>query len=69
VIQSLTPLSIFAQTLALINGAVAIGTISLRVIATRCGRRIIKFDQIDNSISDPATTLDQQRSLLHDNAA
>jgi hypothetical protein len=38
VIRAVTPLSIFAQTLALINGALGIGALVLKWIATKCGR-------------------------------
>jgi hypothetical protein len=56
VIQSLTPLSVFAQTLALINGTVAIGTILLRLCATRCGTLIVRKNDPSMSIADPTNS-------------
>jgi hypothetical protein len=64
VVQSQTLLSIFAETLAFVNGGMAAGALILRLISTRCGRRrmqpALDASYGDALISDP----EQHQALL-----
>jgi hypothetical protein len=68
VIQSSSPLSIFAQTLALINGAIAVVTLLLRWYSTRCGTRRVNFrDTVTRTragIKDSVSVNDHSVGLL-----
>jgi hypothetical protein len=62
VTQSQSSLSIFAQTLALINGAVGVGALLLRWLATRCGTK--KLSLSSSIASDMAHDEERSQPLL-----